>query len=149
MNDKIKERVDRGNLGMELFGIESKFNFSNEKRTYVYLADNEEHAKEQFLLDPNHSNYQKIEKVYKLKDGICDLSFQLFRNILKVEQRNYRIREIGHGLGDWGTYGYELLVDNIGDLNETVRFKPHHAHCDNGVLQLMVCTDGYVPNWLY
>lgn len=134
---------------MKLYGVESKFNHSKEERTYVYLAENEEDAREQFLMDPNHRKYQSIREIYELEDGICDLHFQLYRDILRKDRTKYRLKDLGKGFGYCGIHDYELLIDNVGDNNETVRFAPYNAHCEDKILQLMVCVDGNVPNWIY
>ena len=136
---------------MELYGIESKFKSretTGAYRSYVYMAVDENDAIKQFAMDPNHK-CQEISSVYTLHSMTCDLLFQSFRNIIKSEERQCILRDIGDKMGDWGTHAYELVISDVGDEKKTVRFRPSHVHCKDGRLQLMVCTDGMVPNWIY
>lgn len=137
---------------MKLYGVESKFRHRSDNgayRSFVYLASDEDDAIRQFNLDPNHRVYQDVLRVYQITYENCDLLFQLFRNILKTEEKAFTLKDKGCNLGAWGMHEYELEVNNVGSEGRTVIFKPYHVHCKDGKLQLMVCTDGFVPNWLY
>ena len=125
---------------MALYGINC-VNRLGQSRSRVYNAKNFSEAEIIFFnRDYHYENDYKINQISKINTEVCNLLFQSYSEVVKIEKREFRINIVNERP--------TVEIDDIMSYG-TVVFKENDLHCDGDILEVMVCIHDGEPNWLY
>ena len=125
---------------MALYGINC-VNRLGQSRSRVYNAKNFSEAEIIFFnRDYHYENDYKINQISKINTEVCNLLFQSYSEVVKIEKREFRINIVNERP--------TVEIDDIMSYG-TVVFKENDLHCDGDILEVMVCVHDGEPNWLY
>ena len=125
---------------MALYGINC-VNRLGQSRSRVYNAKNFSEAEIIFFnRDYHYENDYKINQISKINTEVCNLLFQSYSEVVKIEKREFRINIVNERP--------TVEIDDIMSYG-TVVFKENDLHCDGEILEVMVCIHDGEPNWLY
>lgn len=131
----------------KLYGIDSCCN-SGRKSNCVVIATDKEDAIREFYKDPNCRNYNMIEGIHEIKGNKCTLLYQIRRDIVDFEEKEWELGKIEIGKGTWGRNGFSLICKDINEKLEKLEFKSDLVHSNGSEIELMICIADYKPNWI-